>query len=616
MANITCPQCSRFVDDSAKFCPGCKYNIKKYVKEMKKKGGTVSGSISFGSVYSKTSAGTDAIPELEFLKPAAQGKPEPVNEEPEIMTYEPEPEAPAYQEPTPVYQEPAPAPAPITYTHPAVAAAPMAPAAPAYERPASPVENISSVDPASLFPKETSFRPAYKPRVAVQAPAYDPNYKKNNAVEAAPAYEETAAPAYEEPVAAAPAAPVAPVPPAAPVIPVTPVAPAAPAAPVTPVAPAAPVTPVPVTPVATATPVTPVAPTVPVTPVAPAAPAVPPEALLYQQPAAPAAPAIPAYQPAAPAVPAYQPATPVTPVTPAVPAYQPAASAVPPEALLYQQPAAPAAPAIPAYQPAAPAAPAYQQATTVPLNRVTNYQAARQVQSVNPAAPAYQPVTGRTQPIPAVEGMFESAALNYGVSGGGALSGEITGPTILEKLRAEEEEKKANASIFESPSLRAAEKELKNGTRQPAGGLHGEISFDNFVPEERGSFGRASAYQIQQAAYVAAGQPGQQSSSVPPYAAQPGAGPGGMSYQMSASAAPSSPAYAPQATMPAYAATPGAAAGVPAFAAGPGMGNPFAPTNGAIPYITQTPANSGNPVLGGGGNPILGGASANPLLGG
>ena len=32
MANITCPQCSRFVDDSAKFCPGCKYNIKKYVK--------------------------------------------------------------------------------------------------------------------------------------------------------------------------------------------------------------------------------------------------------------------------------------------------------------------------------------------------------------------------------------------------------------------------------------------------------------------------------------------------------------------------------------------------------------------------------------------------------
>ncbi len=562
MANITCPQCSRFVDDSAKFCPGCKYNIKKYVKEMKKKGGTVSGSISFGSVYSKTSAGTDAIPELEFLKPAAQGKPEPVNEEPEIMTYEPEPEAPAYQEPTPVYQEPAPAPAPITYTHPAVAAAPMAPAAPAYERPASPVENISSVDPASLFPKETSFRPAYKPRVAVQAPAYDPNYKKNNAVEAAPAYEETAAPAYEEPVAAAPAAPVAPVPPAAPVIPVTPVAPAAPAAPVTPVAPAAPVTPVPVTPVATATPVTPVAPTVPVTPVAPAAPAVPPEALLYQQPAAPAAPAIPAYQPAAPA------------------------------------------------------APAYQQAATVPLNRVTNYQAARQVQSVNPAAPAYQPVTGRTQPIPAVEGMFESAALNYGVSGGGALSGEITGPTILEKLRAEEEEKKANASIFESPCLRAAERELKNGTRQPAGGLHGEISFDNFVPEERGSFGRASAYQIQQAAYVAAGQPGQQSSSVPPYAAQPGAGPGGMSYQMSASAAPSSPAYAPQATMPAYAATPGAAAGVPAFAAGPGMGNPFAPTNGAIPYITQTPANSGNPVLGGGGNPILGGASANPLLGG
>lgn len=592
MANITCPQCSRFVDDSAKFCPGCKYNIKKYVKEMKKKGGTVSGSISFGSVYSKTSAGTDAIPELEFLKPAAPEKPQPAYEEPEIMTYEPEP-APA----APAYQEPAPAPAPAPYAAPA-------PAAPSYDevnvREEVIERGVSQVDPASLFPRDSavpSFRPAYKPRVAASAPAYDPNYKKSAVSEAAPAY--------EEPVAAAPAAPV----------------PAAPAAPA--YQPAAPVTPVPVAPAAPVA-APPVA-AVPVTPV----------------PAAPVTP-VPAYQPAAPAVPAYQPATPVTPVpaapvTPvpaapaaAIPASAAAAASIPPEALLYQQPApayqpaAPAVPAyqpaVPAYQPAAPAAPAYQQAASVPLNRVTSYQAARPVQSSAPAS--YQQVaSGRTQPIPAVEGMFESAALNYGVSGGGAISGDVTGPTILEKLRAEEEEKKANASIFESPNLRAAERELKNGTRQPAGGLHGEISFDNFVPEERGSFGKASAYQIQQAAYVAAGANGGQSS-VPPYAVQPGAGPGGMSYQMSASAAPSSPAYAPQASMPAYAAAPGAGAGaaqggVPAFAAGPGMGNPYAPTNGAIPYITQTPAGSANPILGGGApNPMLAGPGANPLLGG
>ena len=99
---------------------------------------------------------------------------------------------------------------------------------------------------------------------------------------------------------------------------------------------------------------------------------------------------------------------------------------------------------------------------------------------------------------------------------------------------------------------------------------------------------------------------------MPPYATQQGAGPGGLSYQIPVS--PSTAAYA-QPTAPAYAPQPGVQNGVPAFAAGPGMGNPYAPTNGAIPYITQTPSGNGNPMLGG-GNPVLGGGNANPLLGG
>ena len=566
MANITCPQCSRFVDDSAKFCPGCKYNIKKYVKEMKKKGGTVSGSISFGSVYSKTSAGTDIVPELEFLKPAA---PEPA----------PAPAAPAYEESVRSY-EPAPAaPAAPAYEEPSYPDSDP-PVVPTYEEPAPATtesRGVSTVDPRTLFPKDTipTFRPAYKPRVLASAPAYDPNYKKSGEVPAAApaAPEAPAAPAYQEPAPAAPAAPVA-------AIPVTPAAPAAPVA------------------------------------------AVPPEALLYQQPA-PAAPAAPAYQPAtpvAPAAPAYQPAAPVTPAAPAyqpaapaggIPAAAAAAAAIPPEALLYQQPA-PAAPAAPYQAPAAAyQAPAAAYQTSSSLSRSGGFTAARPVQS---AAPYQQQYAQRQQPAPAVTGVFESAALNCGVGGGGALSGEVSGPTILEKLRAEEEEKKANASIFESPNLRAAEKELKNGTRQPAGGLHGEISFENYIAPERGSFGQATAYQIQQAAYVAAGANGGGQSSVPPYAVQPGAGPGGMAYQLTPT--PSTPAYAQQSTQPAYAATPGQAASVPAFAAGPGMGNPYAPVNGAIPYITQTPAGGSNPMLGGGGNPILAAGNANPLLGG
>jgi hypothetical protein len=196
------------------------------------------------------------------------------------------------------------------------------------------------------------------------------------------------------------------------------------------------------------------------------------------------------------------------------------------------------------------------------------------------------------------DGLFESASLIQG-HGGGALSG-ATGPTILEKLRAEEERKKAEESIFDSPSLRAAEKALKNGTQQPAGGLSGEISFENYITPERGSYGQATAYQIQQAAYVAAGA-SQAPGKVPPYAANPGSGPGGMSsYMPSGPGSPAfgggaaMPAYAPQPGLPAYAAQPG---GMPAFA--PQAAPAMAPAYGSQPAYAAPTA-----------NPLLSGASS------
>ena len=66
MANIVCPGCSRIIDDTMKSCPGCKYNIKKYVKELKKKG-AITGSINLVSAYGNQEE--EEVPELDFLKP-------------------------------------------------------------------------------------------------------------------------------------------------------------------------------------------------------------------------------------------------------------------------------------------------------------------------------------------------------------------------------------------------------------------------------------------------------------------------------------------------------------------------------------------------------------------
>ena len=74
MASFTCPQCQRFVDETMRSCPGCKFNIKKYVKEMKKNGMSF-GGLSLNSVYNRSAGSAPVTPQLDFLKPAA---PEPV----------------------------------------------------------------------------------------------------------------------------------------------------------------------------------------------------------------------------------------------------------------------------------------------------------------------------------------------------------------------------------------------------------------------------------------------------------------------------------------------------------------------------------------------------------
>ena len=158
----------------------------------------------------------------------------------------------------------------------------------------------------------------------------------------------------------------------------------------------------------------------------------------------------------------------------------------------------------------------------------------------------------------------------------------------MEKIRMEEEKKKEEeAMIFESPNLRAEERAIKNGTGQPIGGaLSNEITFDSVSSAERGSFGQATAYQLQQAAYVAAGA-SQAPGKLPPYAAQQPVGPGGMaSYHQSGPGSPAFAASAPAA--PAFAAAPPGAMAAPAMAAPP-IGGP-APALGA----------NGNPLLGGG----------------
>ncbi len=88
MAMLECPGCKRIVDDTTKTCPGCKYNIKKYVKMMHKdtkKNGTNNafGTIGLNAVYNSRTTAAINIPKLDFLsgKGAAE---QPVFESPSL----------------------------------------------------------------------------------------------------------------------------------------------------------------------------------------------------------------------------------------------------------------------------------------------------------------------------------------------------------------------------------------------------------------------------------------------------------------------------------------------------------------------------------------------------
>lgn len=207
-------------------------------------------------------------------------------------------------------------------------------------------------------------------------------------------------------------------------------------------------------------------------------------------------------------------------------------------------------------------------------------------------------VTQTIQPV------FESASLNMGApSGGGALSGVLSGPTIMEKIAEEKRIQKENESVFESASLRKAEKELKAGTRQAAGGLQGDLPLDAYRNNGVARFGEASEYQRQMAAH-AQGAAG----AVPPYAKQaPYAAP--TSYgqaapyaqqQVGGAAAPGglNPMFAaPQSSNPLF------GGGIPQAAQ-----NPYTQTAPGAPNgLLAQPQASANPLYGGApaGNPML-----------
>ncbi|MBR3305945.1 MAG: hypothetical protein IKI75_01660 [Lachnospiraceae bacterium] len=566
MASITCPDCKRFVDESVKFCPGCKFNIRKYVKELKKGGGSLSTSISLGSVYSNSKTRT-AAPALDFLK-SAPAEPEPVAE----------PVQAAAPEAAPVYEPSA--------------------AVPAYG-PSAPEAGTSSVTPSDLFgtaavqpevpgtqvyAEPATAQPAIPPEAqmygtpAQASPAASPLYGGPTAQPTIP----PEAQIYGAPAQASPAAsPLYGGPAAQPTIP-----------------PEAQIYGAPAQPAPSAS---------PLYGGSAAQPAIPPEAQMYGPPAG-TQPAIPPeaqmYGPPAGTQPA---------IPPEAQMYGPPAGtqpAIPPEAQIYGPPAgtqavAPGGGAAGLYggpQPAIPSQNPFannqnqQSMNGGSITSIGGYSGTTPARETSPMAPysaeaqqAKQSAMEQRGPVelgPDGQPLFESESLGRVAKGGGALSGVSNRPTIMERLRAEEERKKAEESIFESASLRKHEKDLNAGLVQAGGALHSDISFTNYAAPERGSYGRVTAEQLRQAAYVAAGNTPNNGQA--PYAAP----------QRAQQAAPqmNSPLYGgPQNVMPAFA--PGGG-GAPAFA--PGAGSPaFAPGPGAPAFVPG----GGMPAFTPGGNP-------------
>ena len=425
MANIVCPGCSRIVDDSVRVCPGCKYNIKKYVKDLKKKGG-ITGSISLGSAYDEAKSSAPVLPELDFLKPKPAGgsiggpasapAAAPVPEL-DFLKSAPAPAAPAaapvpetqiygttpYQpdNSAPSYDAPAAAAAPVPETQ-IYGTTPYQPeaSAPSYDAPEAAPAAYSEAAPVHPAPEYVKNTLKYKPKVmATSAPEYDPDYKTKQ---------------LEAQAAAAAAA-----------VPETQIYGTAPAA--TP-APAPAVTPV-------------------------------PETQIYgTAPAAAPVPA-PAYQAAAPAAGGIYGAAPATP---------------------------PVAPNVLADPPVGGFSASPSQNSNLSAHTASN---------IN------MPNGGLLQAASTGEQLFDSPLLNLTAvrSGAGALSG-ATGPSIMDKLREEEERKKMeNDFVFESPNLRREESKIKTvGTANAGGALSniGDMTFDYDDPDKKDIFRSTEKFKI------------------------------------------------------------------------------------------------------------------------
>ena len=617
MANIVCPQCHRIVDEGTRSCPGCKFNIKKYVKDMKKNGGSFNSTISLGSVYSHND--DSALPELDFLKnpPVREPEPEPA---PQPVQAEAPVAAPVVAE-APVQE----APQEFTIMQGNVQPAQTYGTAPV-QAPISPSTQEYTITPGNAQPTQShaipqaattvsgqsspaSSRFVYKPRTAAAAPAYDPDYKAKQQAElaAAQAAEQSAVAEalVTEPVQETFAEPVT-----------QPVE--QPSLYAAPTQPAAPVE----QPSLYAAPTQPVA-----------------QPSLY---AAPAQPAAPQTDPGAPAS-LYG----TAPAQPAAPQTDPGAPAS-----LYGT-----APAQPAATQTDPGAPASLYGTAPSKNdsgiKANLYTLDKSEQHTEVGVHAgiggsssrtvIEKLGGMEEKKesnlilvdPAQNGgpMFESPLLNQTMvkSGGGALTG-TSRVSIMEKIRQEEmAREEALNSVFESPNLRKAEKNIQSGAGAAGGALSnmGDMSFDFGNPEEDNIFktqkykiGAGGDEQRQQQAMDKALQEAlkeaqrmEQGRILP----QPGvvspqpSMPAGSSMYGTAPAAPGgSPMYGTATAAPAYPAAPSgnplygqaaAPSGNPLYgqpAQGQGAGSSVVNFNPAYGTPGQTPAGGVNPFLGGG----------------
>ena len=596
MANIVCPQCHRIVDEGTRSCPGCKFNIKKYVKDMKKNGGSFNSTISLGSVYSHND--DSSLPELDFLKNPPVREPEPAPQ-PAAPVAEPAPAAPVVAE-APVPDAPqeytimqgnvqpaqtygtAPAQAPVMSSTQEFTITPgNAQPTQSHAIPQA-ATTVSGQSAASASPASSRF--AYKPRTAAAAPAYDPDYKAK----------QQAAQAEQQQVAEAP--------------------------------------------VMTAEPVQEVY----------AQPATQPT----EQPSLYAAPAQPEAQPSLYAAPAQSAVQPSLYAAPTQTEAQPSLYAAPAQPAPQTDPGAPAslygtAPAQPAPQtdPGAPAslygtAPSKndsgikanlytldssEQHTEVGVHAGIGGSSSRTViEKLGGMEEKKESNLILVDPAQSGGPMFESPLLNQTVvkSGGGALTG-TSKVSIMEKIRQEEmAREEALNSVFESPNLRKAEKKIQSGGGAAGGALSnmGDMSFDFGNPEEDNIF-KTQKYKI------GAGGDEQRQQQAMDKALQEALKEAQRMEQ--GRILPQPGVVSPQPSMPAgssmygQSAAPGGSPmyGQPAAPGGsPMYGQPAAP--GGNPLYGQPAAPSGNPLYGQpaapGGNPLYGqpaAPSGNPLYG-